>query len=68
MHLNPCHYILEKILKEIVENPPVQVAKGSVIKAGVHAELDELRNIASTGKEYLVQLQQKESEAQVYLL
>ncbi|WP_207494177.1 DNA mismatch repair protein MutS [Aridibaculum aurantiacum] len=61
--LNPCHYILEKILKEIVENPPVLVAKGHVIKEGVHSELDELRNIASTGKEYLVQLQQKESEA-----
>ncbi len=61
--LNPCHYILDKILKEIVENPPVQVAKGQVIKEGVHAELDELRTIASTGKEYLVQLQQKESEA-----
>jgi DNA mismatch repair protein MutS len=61
--LNPCHYILDKILKEVVENPPVQVAKGHVIKEGVHAELDELRNIASTGKEYLVQLQQKESEA-----
>jgi DNA mismatch repair protein MutS len=61
--LNPCHYILDKILKEIVENPPVQVAKGHVIKEGVHVELDELRNIASSGKEYLVQLQQKESEA-----
>ncbi len=61
--LNPCHYILDKILKEIVENPPVLVSKGSVIKAGVHAELDELRGIAGTGKEYLVQLQQKEAEA-----
>jgi DNA mismatch repair protein MutS len=61
--LNPCQYILEKIINEIVDNPPVQVAKGHVIKPGVHAELDELRNIASTGKEYLVQLQQKEIEA-----
>ena len=61
--LNPCHYILDKILKEIVENPPVLVSKGSVIKPGVHAELDELRGIAGTGKEYLVQLQQKEAEA-----
>ncbi len=60
--LNPCHYILDKILKEIVENPPVLVSKGSVIKPGVHAELDELRGIAGTGKEYLVQLQQKEAE------
>jgi DNA mismatch repair protein MutS len=61
--LNPCQYILTKILKDIVDNPPVQVAKGSVIREGVHAELDELRNIASTGKDFLVQLQQKECEA-----
>ena len=61
--LNPCHYILDKILKEIVENPPVLVSKGSVIKPGVHADLDELRGIAGAGKEYLVQLQQKEAEA-----
>jgi DNA mismatch repair protein MutS len=61
--LNPCQYILTKILKDIVDTPPVQVAKGSVIREGVHAELDELRNIASTGKDFLVQLQQKECEA-----
>jgi DNA mismatch repair protein MutS len=61
--LNPCHYILEKILKDIVENPPVQIAKGGVMKPGVHTELDELRNIASTGKDYLLQMQQKECEA-----
>jgi DNA mismatch repair protein MutS len=61
--LNPCHYILEKILKDVVENPPVQISKGGVIKNGVHAELDELRNIARNGKDYLVQLQQKECEA-----
>jgi DNA mismatch repair protein MutS len=61
--LNPCLYILEKILKDIVENPPVLISKGSVIKEGVHAELDELRQIASTGKNYLVQMQQKECEA-----
>jgi DNA mismatch repair protein MutS len=61
--LNPCNYIVEKILSEIVDNPPPQIIKGGVIKAGVHTELDELRNIASTGKGYLVQLQQKEIEA-----
>jgi DNA mismatch repair protein MutS len=61
--LNPCHYILEKIVKEVVENPPVLISKGGVIKEGVHAELDELRNIASSGKDYLLQLQQKECEA-----
>ncbi len=61
--LNPCQYILDKILKDIVENPPVQVAKGGVMKAGIHAELDELRNIATSGKDYVLQLQQKECEA-----
>ena len=61
--LNPCHYILEKIFKEVEDNPPVLVSKGGVIKQGVHAELDELRNIASTGKDFLLQMQQKESEA-----
>jgi DNA mismatch repair protein MutS len=60
--LNPCNYIVEKILNEVVESPPPQMLKGGVIKAGVHEELDELRNIASTGKGYLVQLQQKEIE------
>ncbi len=61
--LNPCNYILEKILNDVVDNPPVLVSKGGVMRQGVHAELDELRNIASTGKDFLVQLQQKESEA-----
>jgi DNA mismatch repair protein MutS len=61
--LNPCHYILEKILKAIVENPPIQISKGGVMKTGVNSELDELRNIVSSGKDYLLQLQQKECEA-----
>jgi DNA mismatch repair protein MutS len=61
--LNPCSYILGRILNNIVENPPVQLAKGGVIKQGVQQELDELRNIASTGKEFLLELQQKECEA-----
>ncbi len=61
--LNPCMLMMDKILKEIVENPPLQLSKGGVIKDGIHAELDELRNIASTGKDYLLQMQQKEIEA-----
>ena len=60
--LNGCRYIEEKITKEIIDNPPVAVAKGGAIQPGIHAGLDELRNIATNGKEYLVQLQQKESE------
>jgi DNA mismatch repair protein MutS len=60
--LNGCPYIEEKITREIMDNPPVAVAKGGAIANGIHAELDDLRNIATNGKEYLVQLQQKEAE------
>jgi DNA mismatch repair protein MutS len=61
--LNPCHYIYEKIINTIAENPPAIASKGGLIKEGVHQELDELRNIATHGKEYLTSLQQKEAEA-----
>ena len=60
--LNTCHFILEKIINEIVETPPVAAHKGGVIKEGVHAELDELRKIASGGKDYLINIQQREAE------
>ncbi len=59
--LNGCQYILDKILKEINENPPVVSNKGGLIVAGIHEELDELRKIASGGKNYLLELQQKEA-------
>ncbi len=59
--LNPCTYIAEKILREIMENPAPTTAKGNYIANGVNAELDELRSIASSGKEYLVKLQQEEA-------
>jgi DNA mismatch repair protein MutS len=61
--LDPCVPLLDRILNEIMENPPVLVNKGGCIKEGVNAELDELRNIANKGKDYLLQIQQKESEA-----
>ena len=61
--LNPCKYILDKIIKEISENPPAAASKGSVIAAGVNEELDALRKIASGGKDYLIELQQKEALA-----
>lgn len=60
--LNSCSLIVEKILAEISENPPVAANKGAVIKAGVNEELDQLRAIASGGKEYLVGIQQREAE------
>ncbi len=59
---NGCHLIVEKILTEISDAPPVAASKGAVIKEGVHAELDQLRNIATGGKEYLVGIQQREAE------
>ncbi len=61
--LNPCQYIGEKIFKEIVENPPALAIKGGMINSGVNTELDDLRSIAHSGKNYLAQLQQKEAEA-----
>ena len=60
--LNPCQNIYERIDKEIQEDPPVKVDKGGVIASGVNGELDELRSLAGSGKEYLVELQRSESE------
>ncbi len=60
--INPCHYIAEKIIREIVDNPPVMINKADVIRDGVNAELDELRRIAHHSKEFLLEIQQRESE------
>jgi len=61
--LNPCKYILEKISEEIVENPPALANKGGMIASGINEELDSLKNIANGGKDYLIELQQKEALA-----
>jgi len=61
--LNPCKLILERIAKEINENPPALANKGGVIAMGINEELDELRKISSGGKDYLLELQQKEAQA-----
>ncbi|GEP96467.1 DNA mismatch repair protein MutS [Chitinophaga cymbidii] len=61
--MDPCDTILEKILAEVSDNPPVLANKGGVIREGVHEELDKLRAIATSGKEYLLRIQQQESEA-----
>jgi DNA mismatch repair protein MutS len=61
--LDGCLTIAEKIRKEIADNPPAAAAKGDVFREGIHPELDQLRKIATGGKEYLAQLQQKEAEA-----
>jgi DNA mismatch repair protein MutS len=60
--LDPCETVRTRIEKEFVDDPPALVNKGGVIARGVHHELDELRDIAYTGKDYLMQLQQRESE------
>jgi DNA mismatch repair protein MutS len=61
-NLDYCPVIREKIQQCIVENPPVLAGKGGLIASGIHAELDDLRNISTTGKEYLLLIQQKEIE------
>ena len=60
--LNICQSIRDRIEKEINNDPPLLVNKGGVMKQGVSAELDELRGIAYSGKDYLLQIQQRESE------
>ena len=60
--LNICQSIRDRIAKEINNDPPLLINKGGVIKSGVNAELDELRQIAYSGKDYLLQIQQRESE------
>lgn len=60
--INPCPFIADKIFSEISDNPPAVASKGGIINKGVHAALDELREIASSGKEYLTRLQASEAE------
>lgn len=59
--LNPCTALRERIVHELHDDPPAQVNKGQVIAAGVNAELDELRTIAYSGKDYLANLQDLEA-------
>lgn len=59
--LNPCRPVYEKIEKELNNDPPAQLNKGNVIARGVSQELDELRSILYNGKDYLEDLQERES-------
>ena len=61
--LNPCATIAERIAEVIVDDAPVALNRGDVIKEGVDGELDELRRISRSGKEYLLGIQQRESQA-----
>ena len=60
--LNPCLQVRERIARDLNPDPPALAAKGNMIAEGVDAELDELRNIAYSGKNYLVKIQQREIE------
>ena len=61
-HLNLCESIRNRIAREIKNDPPLLINKGGVIADGINPDLDELRQIAYSGKDYLLQMQQRESE------
>lgn len=60
--LNPCPIIRDRIEREIKSDPPALLNRGGYIKKGVNIDLDDLRDIAYSGKDYLMKLQQRESE------
>ncbi|MDD2611531.1 MAG: DNA mismatch repair protein MutS [Bacteroidales bacterium] len=60
--LNPCHEIRDRIQKEIVDTPPIALNRGEVIRNGVNADLDELRTLSASGKDYLAGIQERETE------
>jgi DNA mismatch repair protein MutS len=60
--LDPCRSVVDRIEKEITADPPYLIAKGNVIAEGVNAELDDLRKISGSGKDYLLMVQQREGE------
>ncbi len=60
--LNPCTTISHRIASELVDDAPAMLSRGDVIRPGVDSELDELREIARSGKDYLLRIQQRESE------
>jgi DNA mismatch repair protein MutS len=60
--INPCDFLIEKIDRELREDASIHSNQGGIIKDQVHAELDELRGISGSGKEYLLQVQKREIE------
>lgn len=61
--LNPCESICNRIKKEIRPDAPAMTSKGNFIAEGVDAELDDLRNLSRSGKDYLINIQRREMEA-----
>ena len=62
-NISLCESLRDRIGREVCEDSPQLVSKGGVIKPGVNAELDELRSISTGGKEYLLKIQERETEA-----
>lgn len=60
--LHACEFLVEKIDKELREDVSIHSNQGGIIKDGIHAELDELRGISGSGKDYLLQVQRREVE------
>lgn len=60
--LNPCTLIRDRIAREIVDDAPAALGRGTVVREGVDSELDELREIAFQGKDYLLKIQAREVE------
>jgi len=60
--LNPCKFLLEKIELELREDPPIVTNQGGMIKSGIDANLDKLHELAFSGKDYLIQIQNREIE------
>ena len=61
--LNPCELIRDRIAREVADDAPAALGRGPVIRQGVDSELDELREIAFSGKDYLLRIQQREIAA-----
>ena len=60
--MNLCESLRERIAREVVDDPPQLVQKGGIMKPGVSETLDELRNIAYSGKDYLLKIQEREAQ------
>ncbi len=60
--LSPCDKLISKIIETLEDEPAIQIGKGNIIRNGIHVELDELRSIATSGKDFLEKLQNDEAE------
>lgn len=60
--LNPCKVLADQIGKTIIEDPPLNLSKGSIIKSGIHEEMDDYRNTLNNSKELLVEIQKTEAD------